>query len=409
MKIIYLHQYFTTPEMPGGTRSYEMARRLVQVGHEVHMITTDRNAYQGGVRRGKRWYRSMEAGIVVHWLGVPYSNQMNYRERLRAFSKFALLAGPKSASLQGDVIFATSTPLTIARPAVYAAQKNKIPMVFEVRDLWPRVPVAVGAIKNPLLIKGAQWLEQYAYRHSAQVVALSPGMKDGIIASGYPAQRVTVIPNSCDLDLFNVGSAPGNCLRQRYNWLQDRPLVIYTGTLGMVNGVDYLVRLAALIQRFDSEIIFVVIGTGREENKVRRLAEELDVLNKNFFMLPGIPKKMIPAWLSAATIATSVVIDIQELWANSANKFFDALASGTPIAINHEGWQADLLRRTGAGLVLDPKDIKKAAQDLLRALLDRRWLRDAGKSALSLAEQQFSRDKLAAQLEQVLLKAATKF
>ena len=109
MKITYLHQYFITPDVPGGTRSFEMARRLVQMGHDVHVITSDQKVENAGKRT---WYETEETGIHVHWFPVPYSNKMSYRARIVAFFRFAFLASRKAASIDSDVIFATSTPLT---------------------------------------------------------------------------------------------------------------------------------------------------------------------------------------------------------------------------------------------------------------------------------------------------------
>lgn len=402
MRILYLHQYFTTPAMPGGTRSYELARRLVARGHQVEMITSHRDP---AAPHRDGWYQTEESGIRVHWLPVPYSNRMVYRDRLKAFAHFALVAGRRAASLGGDVVYATSTPLTIAIPGLYASRRLRVPLVFEVRDLWPRVPIALGALRSPLTIAAARRLERLAYLRSVRVVALSPEMRAGVVDAGCPASRVSVIPNGCDLDLFEVGPELGIALRARYEWLQDRPLVVYIGTLGQVNGVGYLVRLAAETRRLDPAVRFLVIGEGREEEEVRRLATALGVLDRNFFMMPRIPKVDVPAWLSAADIATSVVIDRRELWANSANKVFDALAAGRPVAINHGGWLADLLQETGAGIVLDRRDISIAAAELTRALSDRRWLERAGVAAREAARSRFDRDRLATELESVLLEA----
>ena len=194
MKITYLHQYFHTPEVPGSTRSYEMARRFVAAGHDVNLITADRHA-----KPGSGWRVSDEAGIRVHWLPVPYSNEMSVRERIGAFFKYAYGAAQKASSLKTDLIFASSTPLTIALPAVWAAKRHRVPMVFEVRDLWPELPIAMGALKGAPTIYTAKRLERFAYRNAAQVIALSPGMKDGVVKTGYPAERVHVVPNSCDL------------------------------------------------------------------------------------------------------------------------------------------------------------------------------------------------------------------
>lgn len=186
MRIIYLHQYFNTPEMQGGTRSFEMARRLVKAGHAVHMVTSKRDADD---HAGPVWEESEETGIHVHWCRVPYSNRMSFTQRIQAFARYAWLAGKRAASLPADVVFATSTPLTVAGPAVRVARKLRVPMVFEVRDLWPDVPIALGVLRNPILKASARWLERYAYRHATRIVALSPEMKKGVVRKGYPTER----------------------------------------------------------------------------------------------------------------------------------------------------------------------------------------------------------------------------
>ncbi len=397
MRIIYLHQYFNTPEMAGSTHSYEMARRLVKQGHEVHMVTSR------GQHNRRGWVRTEEAGIQVHWCSVPYSNYMSYRRRIWSFLRFSWLAARKATVLGGDVIFASSTPLTIALPAVYAARKLSAPMVFEVCDLWPEVPIAMGALRSPITIALARRLERFAYRNAAHVIALSLDMKAGVAAAGYPAERVTVVPNSCDFELFDVPEQSGREFRHRHDWLGGRPLVVYTGTLGMVNGVDYLARLAAAVARRDAEIRFLVIGAGREENKVRQAAEAAGVLHRNFFMLPPAPKAEMPAVLAAADVATSTVIDREPLWANSANKVFDALAAGRAIAINHRGWLAEMIDESGCGLVFDPYDVEAAAERLAAALRDRQWLARASTAARNVGKERFDRDKLFEQFESVLL------
>ena len=383
--------------MTGGTRSYEMARRLVTWGHEVHIVTSARNSKQLSI---KGWRQTEEAGIKVHWLPVAYSNQMSYRERIWAFTRFSVAAIRKTISLKGDIIFATSTPLTIALPAVLAKRRNRIPMVFEVRDLWPELPIAIGALRSVPLIAIAKWLERFAYANSEQ-------MKEGIIRAGYPAERIHVIPNSADLELFgSVKSISGERFRDANPWLGSRPLVLYAGTLGRINGVSYFVKLAAEVQKLDSDIRFLVVGTGQEEDKVRKLADKLHVSGKNFFMIPAVAKKDMPMILSATTVATSLFIDLKEMWANSANKFFDALASSTPVAINYGGWQAEILQTSGAGIVLPPKDVITAANLLIEKIKNAQWLIKASQAAGAIAAEQFDRDKLAVRLEKVLVQAA---
>ncbi len=397
MRVVYLHQYFNTPGMAGGTRSYEMARRLVAAGHEVDLVTTWREPTD---RRD--WFVTEEAGIRVHWLPVAYSNSMTYAERIRAFARFAWASARKAASLGGDVVFATSTPLTIALPGIYAAWRRRVPLVFEVRDLWPEVPIAIGAIRNPLLVWLARRLERFTYRYAAHIVALAPGMGEDIAATGIPKEKITVIPNGCDLDVFAAAPASGSP-RQEFPWLGSRKLVLYAGALGRANGTGYLVRLANETVRLDPEIRFVVIGEGAEKESVRAWAESSGLLGKVFFMFDPLPKRDLVRWLHAADLVVALFAGPRVIWKDAVqNKFFDALAAGKPIANNFDGWQSRIAVETGVGLILDPSNVELAARQLVAAIHDQDWLAAVPTRARSLAESQFERGRLAGSLEHVL-------
>lgn len=385
--------------MSGGTRSYEMARRLVQWGHEVHIVTSWRKPCEQ-----QNWFEENIDGIHVHWLPIPYDNTMGFWRRLQAFFRFAIQAGSRAAEIGGDVVFATSTPLTIALPGAFASWRLKVPMVFEVRDLWPEVPIAMGFLRNPLSKAAARWLEKFAYSRAARIIALSEGMADGITATGYPRKKVSVIPNSADLDLFRYDAEGSKRFRQTHAELGNGPLVLYPGTLGRVNGVTYLAHLAKGMLAHRPDVRFVVIGEGVEAPLVKDTAKKLGVLNVNFFQYPPMPKRTLVDAFSDASVIISLVIDEPALWANSANKFFDALASGTAIAINYQGWQAHLLRASDAGVVLDT-DPDTAVLPLLDLLNTPNRIAECGYRARELAEQRFDRNHLARQLEKVLLDA----
>jgi glycosyltransferase involved in cell wall biosynthesis len=278
-------------------------------------------------------------------------------------------------------------------------------MVFEVRDLWPAVPIAIGALRNPLLKAAARWLERFAYRHAAHVVALAPGMAAEIVATGYPAERVTVIPNGCDLDVF-AGEAGGPELRERTPWLGERPLVVFAGTFGLVNGMDYLPRLAASVARIDPDVRLVGVGTGREHPATQKLAAELGVLDRNLFLVGQRPKAEVAAWLQAADLTLALFTGPEIVWRDAVqNKFFDSLAAGKPVANNFTGWQAKIAVEAGAGLIVSATDHDAAARELVRALRDPEWLRGASAAARELARSRFNRDFLAADLAAVLERA----
>ena len=399
MKIIYLHQYFNTPNMSGSTRSYEMGRRLVTEGHEVHIVTSH---CEGSAPIAKGWYKTTEAGMSVHWLVNPYSNRMSYRRRILAFIRYAILSSLKAARLGGDVVFASSTPLTVAIPALFASRINAIPMVFEIRDLWPEGPIRVGALKDPFSITAAKWLERVAYKGSKHVVALSPRMKRGVIKTGYPEKQVTIIPNSSDIDMFRIPAELGQSFLKRHPFLESGPVVCYIGTLGLINGVDYLVEIAKEMLNVNPSVKFLIVGDGREKAHIQKRALELEVLGKNLWMFPRVPKREVPILLSASAVASSLIIELPHNQAESANKTFDAFAAGKPLMINHGGLIADLLSESGAGLVIPPRQPAIAAKLLNAFLNDKAKMEKASKASAELADTRFNRDLHARQLSQIL-------
>lgn len=275
-------------------------------------------------------------------------------------------------------------------------------MVFEVRDLWPAVPIALSALNNKVLQVLARWLERWAYKNASAVVALSPGMRDGILKTGYSKQQVAVIPNGSDILEFNVDSSLARTFRSKRAWLGNRPLIVYAGTFGYVNGVEYLVDLAAEISIIDADVRILLIGDGKYRGAVEAYAKERGVLDVNVFIEPPMPKSDMPQLLSAADMAASVVIDVPILAANSANKFFDALAAGVPILLNYAGWQAELLEKNGAGMSTYGITMPEAARAVVQFLNDKKRLTNASNASKRLAISMFDRGKLVDQVNEVL-------
>jgi glycosyltransferase involved in cell wall biosynthesis len=400
MHILYLHQYFVPPDGSGGTRSYEMAKRFVLAGHKVTMITSSaffpaHYNLQKGVN-----YLNLE-GIELIVVDVPYSNKLPFIQRIFAFVSFAAKSLMQSLKVKDvDVVFATSTPLTIAIPGIAAKYKHRCPMVFEVRDLWPEIPIAIGALRNPILKALAALLERTAYAQSSHVVALSTGMKEGVVKTGFPTNLVTVVPNSCDVDLFSrhMDTDYFSNIRLR----KDQPIVLYAGTLGIINGLEYMVELAEAMLKVNPDVCFIVAGDGNQKQLVLEKAREKGVLGINFWLTPPVPKDKMPDLLASCTVMSSFVINIPQLWHNSANKFFDTFAAGKPIMINYGGWQANVIAATGAGLVVPPDSPSTAALLLNGFLNDDVRQENACQAAKVLADTEFNRDHLFEKLRKVL-------
>jgi len=407
MKLIYLHQYFATPDSCSGTRSYEMSRRLVKDGHDVTVLTT--SAFLDNIYNfDSGWNFLSIDGISVYVLKLPYSNSNSYLTRIYKFIYFSFRSFLKSLNFDCDVIFATSTPLTIIIPAFLHKKIKKIPLVFEVRDLWPELPIAVGAIKNPFVIWAAEYLEMLAYKSSSKIITLSSGMKNGVLKKIKEKNSVVIIPNSCDNDFFNVSDEVGlKYKKDHLKFVKSSKLVVYAGTLGVINDVSYLVYVAkeSFLKGYD--ICFYVVGDGAEKEQVRSLAEKLKVLNINFFMSNPVNKKEVVKILSAADMALSLFGDIPEMWSNSANKMFDALAAGKPVGINYKGWQYDLINEKGFGICLSAKDYVAAAKKIHTFLFDDRRYSNAKYQSCDIASKEFSRDNLYVEFEKTIKSAVS--
>jgi glycosyltransferase involved in cell wall biosynthesis len=406
MHIVYLHQYFTPPDGVGSTRSYEMSRRLVRAGHKVTLITSNAffpPSYQLDGLMNELVIDEIELKVIR----VAYSNRQSYVRRILAFFQFALFSAFVAVRIPHvDLVFATSTPLTIMLPGIAVKWRRGVPMVFEVRDQWPKVPIALGILKNRLGIAAARWMERAAYRQSAHIVALSPSTRDGIVAAGGQPEKITVIPNCSDTDLFRINPAIGDRFLYNFPHLLNKTIVVYAGTLGFANGVDYIVRLAARMKDRDPNICFVVAGDGAKRDELKAIAHELGVYGVNLWMLAPMPKTEVPRLLSAATVVCSTFITDAAPWPNSANKFFDGLAAGKPIVINYLGWQKEVLDHSGAGIAVSPDDLDEAAKKLKNFLDNDAAITNAGKAAAYLADTQYNRSFLADKLRGVLEQTA---
>lgn len=408
MHILYLHQHFVGRSGTSGGRSHEFSRLLVERGHRVTLVTGDFE--HSGLRVSGHRLVSMQDvdGIEVRVIRVPYGQALSKTKRILSFLKFMVMACWVGMRVPGiDVVFATSTPLTIAVPGMFVAGVRRRPFVFEVRDLWPEIPIDLGVLRNPVLKWLARGLEKVAYRRASHVIALSPGMKDGVIAAGTPETKVTVIPNSSDVELLRVSESRGQAFRAENPAIGDRPLVVYAGAFGRVNGLEYLIELARHAREERPDVAFLLVGTGSERERLMELARRTGGLERNVFFLPPAPRSGLARILSAATMLSSFVINRKSLRANSANKFFDAFAAARPIAVNYLGWHAELLERTGAGIVLAPDDPRTGARQLLAVLGDSAWLERAATASARLGTEEFNRALLVDRFEDVLRAAAS--
>lgn len=390
MKVVYLHQFFKFPADTGGTRSYDLAASFDRNGIDVEVITT--SASISSIKFENGWNFLERDGLKIHVLSLQYNNQMSYFNRSLVFIKFLWYSTFKLLSLKADVVLATSTPLTIGIPALIKKWWHNTPFIFEVRDVWPEAVIAIGAIKNKIAQKLLYSLEKLLYKNAAAIVPLSTDMKRSIV-SRYPQlsnKPIEVIENISEIDRFQNNVNPSRSYIAEKIGFAPRFTILYGGTFGRVNGIDYVIRLAEQLMPIDPTIVFILIGNGSEKEKVQQLAKEKGVLDKNVFFLDAVAKNGLSQLYYEVNMGSSFVINIEELWANSANKFFDTLAAGRPVLINYGGWQSRMIDESNTGYTLSPQINRDMACKFVEYTRDTELQRLQQKNSLSKAMESYS-------------------
>jgi glycosyltransferase involved in cell wall biosynthesis len=392
MKVIYFHQHFVTPSGAGGVRSYAMARRLIDRGHQVTMVcgsfaecnTGLDGSFANGIRRG------FVDGIQVIELDLTYSNADSFLKRALTFVKFALRSVGLVFTEKYDLVFATTTPLTAGIPGIVARFLRGKPFVFEVRDLWPELPRAMGVIRNPLLIGAMSMLEWVSYHSAHRIVGLSPGIIQGIANRGVSLDRIALVPNGCDMDIFGADVKswrPEKVKRSDF-------MAIFAGTHGIANGLNAVLDAAVELKcRGCEEIKLVLIGQGKLKLSLKARAEMEGLDNVVFY--EQVNKARIAGLLAASDLGLQILANVPAFYyGTSPNKFFDYIAAGLPVLNNYPGWLAEMITEHRCGFVVTPDNPVAFADALVQAASDRDSLKAMGQRSRALAEAHFDRTVL---------------
>lgn len=395
MKILYVHQYFCTPQEPGGTRSYWISRELVKRGHHVTLITSTRKTHPEACR-------VQIDGIDVVYVQNPiYNNYMSAPRKIWAFVAFiknAIKTGKKEKDV--DLVFATSTPLTVGAIALWLKWSKKWKYVFEVRDLWPEFPVEIGAITNKLVIWFLRKFEKCIYDGSEHVIALSPGMKAGVLKAGTPEGKVSMIPNMSKPDRF-FPHEPNMEIVKQFGIDLAKFNVIHFGSMGRANGLEYIIEAAKkLKEQGDNDIHFLFLGSGITEPKLKTLTEHYGLNNVSF--LGNHNMDVLSEVVNCCDASITTFLNLPVLQTNSPNKLFDSLSAGKPIIVNSAGWTKDLVEQQDCGFFVDPENPGDLVEKLVLYKDKKDVLEKWGKNARRLSELVYDKDILSAQVADVL-------
>ena len=375
-----------------GIRSYEMAQQLIARGHQVTLVCGSYGGGETGIQqpfvKGKR--RCKVDGIDIIEFDLAYSNSDGFIKRALTFAKFALRSIGLVFSEKYDLIFATTTPLTVGIPGIFARWLRRKPFVFEVRDLWPELPKAMGVINNPVVLGAMSLLEWASYRSAHRCIGLSPGIVEGIKVRGVAKERIELVPNGCDLTIFAAEQTPWRpeCVKP------DDLMAVFTGTHGMANGLDAVLDAAAeLKKRKRVDIKLVLIGQGKLKPHLFERAKQ-EGLDNVIFHDP-VNKKRLAGLMASADIGLQILANVPAFYyGTSPNKFFDYIAAGLPVLNNYPGWLAGMIKEHGCGFAIEPVNPEAFADALEHAANNREQLVEMGINGRRLAEQEFDRSKL---------------
>ena len=301
-----------------------------------------------------------------------------------------------------DIVFATSTPLTIGTIALWLRWRKGWKYVFEVRDLWPDFLIEMGIVKNRMAIWGLRKFEKRIYSKAEHIIALSPGMKDGVTKAGIPDKKVTVVPNMSKPDRFCPHEPDGETM-QMFGIDMTKFNVVYFGSMGPANGLLYIIEAARhLKDRCDDSVRFLFMGSGATDSKLKRKARDYGLTNVQFL---GVHKMgVVSEVVNCCDVSIITFLNLPALRNKSPNKFFDSLAAGKPCIVNSAGWTKDIVEQNDCGFYVDPEKPEQLAEKLLEIKDDKELLKTWGEHARKLSLEVFDKDMLSAKVADVLEK-----
>jgi glycosyltransferase involved in cell wall biosynthesis len=401
MHILLIHQAFAALDEPGGTRHHELARYLAGRGHKVTIIASPVSYLTGSALTHAPSAVEGEQGVRVIRAYTYRALHRSFVHRVLSFVSFmvsSFFAG--LAVKKVDLVWGTSPPIFQGLTAWLLARLKGVPFLFEVRDLWPSFAIAVGVLKNPALIKMSLWLEKFLYRHADRVMVNSPGYVAHVAARGVPRERVDLVPNGADPEMFDPYDN-GAAFRSA-NHLEERFVVLYAGAHGMSNDLGIVLEAARILQDLPAtaEVNITLLGDGKEKSNLQSRAAAMGL--DNILFLPPVSKTGMAAVLAGADACLAILKPIEEYKTTYPNKVFDYMAAGRPVVLAIDGVIRDVVENAGCGVYARPGDPSALAQAIRELSADKAEARRRGLAGRKYLEEHFSRSTIVEKLVKIM-------
>lgn len=398
MHILLIHQAFAALDEPGSTRHHELARYFASQGHKVSIITSPINYMTGNTRGAKIPGMEKEAddrGVTIIRAYVYPALHRSFAYRVVNFFSFMVSSFLIAICIKKvDVVWGTSPPIFQGFTAWAIARLKGVPFLFEVRDLWPAFAVAVGVLRQPMLIRLSQWLERFLYRRADLVVVNSPGYIQHVKERG--ARRVELVPNGTDTSMFNP-SVRGENFRATHS-LEGKFVALYAGAHGLSNDLGVVLEAAVKLQP-RGDIRLVLLGDGKDKPalQARAEAEGLD----NVLFLPPVAKGDMPSALAAADACIAILKPIELYKTTYPNKVFDYMAAGKAVVLAIDGVIREVIEEAGAGIAVHPGGAASLSEAIMRLADNAELCQQMGQRGRKYVEEHFERSSLASRFLQL--------
>jgi len=395
MKILILIQIFETHDDTGSDRHYYFAKKMIEEGHEVEVITANID-YKNAKKRFKKKSGTITKivdGITIKYVPVYSNFRGSFFKRMIFFISYffsSIYAAISSSKIK--IIYSVSTPLTVGLLGLIISKLKKVPMVFEVTDVWPDAAIQTGVIKSRLIIKISKFIENICYKGSSKIICLSKGIQSNIVNKGVERNETILVPNGVDLKLFDETHKINNLenlTRREYNFGDDF-IAMYLGAHGAYNSLFTIIEAAKDIKKFE-KIKIVFVGDGDEKKKLQEYAQKNDL--NNIIFIGTVKRRESIKLLKTADIFMLPNRKGSFFECNLPNKLFDYLVSAKPILVSGAGETSELILETGSGYVVDAEDANAFSSSILKLFnLSKDERNDMGNKGKEFVSSKFNRE-----------------
>jgi len=394
VRILFISHNFPPEINAPASRTREHCRRWVQDGHDVTVITGVPNHPRGELFTGyeNRWLQEERVdGIRVIRTWMFLAPNAGFVKRIANYVLFAATAILASFRAERpDVVISTSPQFFCGLAGAVVARLKRRPFVLEVRDLWPKSIVELGQLREGFALDLLERLERWMYHSADGIVINTRSFRDHLVARHYPEERIELVYNGIDPQLFSPRPASAELLAE-YG-LEGKFCIAYVGTLGLAHGLMTLLDTAELL-REQRDIMLLLIGDGADRDRLETEIAERQLDNVRLLGLQ--PRERMPAWIASIDVLLVALRDLPVFETVIPSKIFEFLAQERPVILAAKGEIRDLINKAGAGMVVDPENAEQLAQAVAEIRRDPDAARERARAGRAWVEDGFIRDDLA--------------